>query len=122
MLFRSLNNMLCTLIINRGSLSEFEHLKVLLEAEIANEPDQRLKQKTYVNFYLYHRDVSENAVEAQRWKEAAISVRISKGHQTIENVLLLDESPEENLRFLATHNFCVSFITYWHFDIPILDF
>lgn len=117
-----LNNMLCALIINRGALSEFEQLKALLETEIANEPDQRLKQKTYVNFYLYHRDVSKNVEEAQRWRETAINVRVRKGRQIIEDVFLFNEAPEEDLRFLATRNFCVSFITYWHFDIPILDF
>ncbi len=117
-----LNNMLCALIINKGSLSEFEQLKALLKTEIFNEPDQRLRQKTYLNFYLYCRDISGNIEEAHQWKKAAINVGVRKGNQTIEDVFLFDEKPEEDLRFLATRNFCVSFITYWHFDIPILDF
>jgi len=117
-----LNNMLCALIINKGALSEFDQLKILLETEIANEPDQRLKKKTYVNFYFYYRDVAKNHEEAQKWKIAAINIKVRKNHQIIEDIFLHNEMPEENLRFLSTHNFCVSFITYWHFDIPILDF
>lgn len=117
-----LNNMVCALIINKGSLEEFEKLKDSLQEEIANEPDHRLKKKTYVNFFLYHRDVSGNGEETDRWRNAAINVRVKKSGQIIEDIHLFNEKPEKDFRFLSTRNFCVSFITYWHFNIPILDF
>ena len=117
-----LNNILCALIINKGNTRKFERLKRMLEAEIANEPDRRMWQKTYANFYLYCRDISKNYAEAQHWKDAVNGLKIKKSHQTMESVLVFNEVPTEDLRFLATRNFCVSFITYWHFDIPILDY
>lgn len=116
-----LNCMLCSIIIRSGTIDEFERICKMIEKELILEPDQRIRKKVYTNIYLYHRDVSKNHEKAHYWKAKALEIKAQDKRQMLEYIILTNSRPREDLRFLASKNFCVSFITYWHFSIPLLD-
>lgn len=116
-----INCMLCSIIIRSGPIDEFERICKMIEKELILEPDQRIRKKIYTNIYLYHRDVSMDHEKAQYWKAKALEIKAQDKRQMLEYIILTNSRPRKDLRFLASKNFCVSFITYWHFSIPLLD-
>ena len=116
-----LNNMLCSLIIKGKHSEEFGSLMEKLVTESKDEPDLQLRKKSYTNIYLYYCMIGDEKC-ATYWKNAAQSINLKSEKQTIENVFLFDEEPSKDMSFLASLPCCICFITYWHFDIPLLGF
>lgn len=116
-----LNNKLCALIIQRNSHSE-EFLPLLAELTrvVDEEPDANLRRKVYANIALYYRMVEDNT-SYEWWVAKVKQIRRNAVAHSFENSLLFGESTTKNFRFLAKQPCCVLFITYWHFDIPIID-
>lgn len=115
-----LNNILCSLIISSVASDEFGSLLEKLVFEARREPDLRICKKAYTNIFLYYQMVGDK-INATYWKNEAIKILPKEKTRSIENVFLFNEEPSEDLRFLSTQPCCVCFISYWHFDIPILD-
>ena len=116
-----LNNKLCALIIQRNSHSdEFPPLVAELAKVIDEEPDVNLRRKVFANIALYYKMI-EDTMSYERWLAKVKQIKRKSIVHPFEDILLFGESPSKNFRFLAKQPCCVFFITYWHFDIPIID-
>jgi len=116
-----LNNMLCAAIISKTTSAETESLLNRLITEVQDEPDIKLKRKVYTNVFLYYL-MKGDTDNAEYWKEAAVHVPSTSKVPTLEDTFLMGTQLDENFSFLSSQPCCIFFITYWHFDIPILGF
>lgn len=116
-----LNNMLCAAIIDEAISVDVASLLNKLISEIRDEPDLKLKRKVYTNIFLYYR-MKHDTGNAEYWKREALRIGNKFKLRSIEDIFLLGIPPDDNLIFLSSQPCCVFFITYWHFDIPILGF
>ncbi len=115
-----LNNKLCALII-RGDccLEEFLPLIAELVKVVNDEPDSNLRRKVFANIALYYKMAKDKA-NYEQWIAKVKQIKKKSSSNSLEDILLFDKPITDNFRFLATLPCCVFFITYWHFDIPIL--
>lgn len=116
-----LNNKLCALII-QGNAHPDEFLPLLAELKkvVDEEPDANLRRKVYANIALYYK-MAEDNTSYEWWVAKVKQIKRNAVVHPFENSLLFGESPIKSFRFLAKQPCCVFFITYWHFDIPIID-
>lgn len=116
-----LNNKLCALII-QGTPNPGELATILqnLIGVIEMEPDTNLKRKVYANLALYYKMAGDTPAY-KRYVDKVQQIKKASSVNPIEDVLLFGAPAAEKFRYLASQPCCVFFITYWHFDIPILD-
>ena len=116
-----LNNKLCALIVQgKPCPEEFRTLKTELIGVIEIEPDVNLQRKVYANLALYCKMVGDTA-GYERWVKKVVQIKKKSKTQPFEDVLLFGAPASKKFKFLATQPCCIFFITYWHFDIPIID-
>lgn len=116
-----LNNKLCALIIQGNShSSEVLPLMAELTRVVDEEPDPNLQRKVFSNIALYYK-MAGDSINYEHWVRKVKQIKRDSIVHPFEDILLFDEPPTMNFRFLATQPCCVFFITYWHFDVPILD-
>ncbi len=116
-----LNNKLCALIIQRNPHSnDFLPLLAELTRVVDEEPDANLRRKVYANIALYYK-MAEDTANYERWVAKVKQIKKNAVVHPFENSILFSESPAKSTNFLAQQPCCVFFITYWHFDIPIID-
>lgn len=116
-----LNNKLCALII-QGNVRSNEFLPLMAETvRVAEEePDTNLRRKVFANIALYYK-MAKDDVNYERWVARVKQIKRKAIAHPFEDILLFGAPSERDFRFLATQPCCVFFITYWHFDIPIID-
>lgn len=116
-----LNNMICWYISRSEVNEEFDNVKAQVLRLLSKEPDIRSSRKTYTNLFLYYNNVICDSQTAEYWRNMAISLHISSSKLMIEDIMLGLKKPDKDLKYLATKKYCISFITYWHFDLPLDD-
>lgn len=115
-----LNNKLCALIIQGNSQSnEFRPLMAELVRVTEDEPDANLRRKVFANIALYYKMAKDHA-NYEHWVTRVKQIKRKTIVHPFEDILLFGAPPAKDFRFLATRPCCVFFITYWHFDIPII--
>lgn len=116
-----LNNKLCALIVKgEPNPSELSAILPELMGTIDEEPDTNLRRKVYANLALYYK-MAGNTAACARWAAKVKSIKKESSMHAIEDVLLFGAPISEKFQYLASQPCCIFFITYWHFDIPILD-
>lgn len=116
-----LNNKLCALIIQgKPSPDEFRTLSTELTGVIELEPDANLQRKVYANLALYNK-MAGNTAAYEHWMAKVKKIEKKSKTHPFEDVLLFNAPAPKKFEFLAKQPCCVFFITYWHFDIPIID-
>lgn len=116
-----LNNKLCALIIQgKPNPDEFSAIHSDLVNVINMEPDTNLRRKVFANLALYYK-MARNTVGYERWVAKVKQIKKESSSHPIEDVLLFGAPISEKFKYLALQPCCVFFITYWHFDIPILN-
>lgn len=116
-----LNNKLCALIIQGNARSnEFLPLMAELVRAAEEEPDANLRRKVFANIALYYKMAKDHA-NYERWVARVKQIKRKTIAHPFEDILLFGAPPARDFRFLATQPCCIFFITYWHFDIPIID-
>jgi len=115
-----LNNKLCALIIQGNSHSnEFPPLMAELVRVAEDEPDANLRRKVFANIALYYKMAKDHA-NYEHWVTRVRQIKRKTIVHPFEDILLFGVPAAKDFRFLATQSCCVFFITYWHFDIPII--
>ena len=109
-----LSNKICWYILNGEKISEIDSFISQLKQYIKMEPDLRICKRIYFNLYQYYKYIEQNNNSAQYYFAKIIAMR----H-------VLDDKLDQLLINSKRHNndkpqIYVSFITYWHFDIPSL--
>lgn len=112
-----LNNKLCWYIKNNIEERLFIDLKYQLDKHLLNEPDSRLHRRVYINYSMYYKYVMGNTALSNAWLKKA--AEIPSNNDELGDAYIYGTYNNPELAFLAKQNYCVSFITYWHFDIPI---
>lgn len=112
-----LNNQICFMIIqnvdeNFSSISN-ETIKLL-----ENEPDVRLHRRTYINIALFYKYVLKNQTLYMSNINKAKEFEL-KGDLIGDHFINNSEPPQE-VYFIANQKCYISFITYWHFPIPMI--
>lgn len=109
-----LSNKICWYIISQKNIPDIDALKKQLNQYIKIEPDLRMCKRIYFNLHQYFKYVVLAEKSAQYyWKKAA----------AMEHVL--DDKLSKMMNRESTNAYekpqvYISFITYWHFDIPNL--
>ena len=111
-----LNNKLCWYIDNNVDERLFEALKYQIDKFLLTEPDSRLHRRTYINYSYYYKYVMNNPVLSSAWLKKAIE--IPSNNDELGDVYISGICQNSELSFLARQHFYISFITYWHFDLP----
>lgn len=112
-----LNNKLCWYIINNVDERLFGDLKFQIDKLLLTEPDSRLHRRTYINYSNYYKYVMNNPILANAWIKKAME--IPSNNDELGDIYISGICNNSELAFLAKQHFYVSFITYWHFDLPI---
>lgn len=112
-----LNNKLCWYIVHKVDKNRFEELKKQLEELLVLEPDTRLHRRSCINFSKYFLHVENNTEQSQKWLERARAY--SALGDELGDCYIKNSCSNKNFKFLFQQKFYTSFITYWHFDLPM---
>jgi len=110
-------NRLCWFIANKVPLRLFINLKEQIDALLISEPDLRLHCRAYINYSSYYRNVINDIAQTQLWLDMAKTKQVDDDElcrSFIEN-----DNPK-GLGIMRNRPYYISFITYWHFEIPML--
>lgn len=114
-----LNNELCWHILNKSSEQEFIAVKKQLDLALNVEPDKRLHRRTYINYAKYYDNVLNNIEKSLYWEKVASQIILP--NDKLGNAFLRPEAAvDTELQYLASKPYYISFITYWHFDLPMI--
>ncbi len=113
-----LNNKLCWYIMNRVDERLFLDLKSQIDYQLLSEPDSRLHRRTYINYALYYKHVKNDIGLYNLWMKSSSSINVENDELGDSFITGVCNNPE--LKFLTSKPFYVSFITYWHFDLPMI--
>ena len=113
-----LNNQICWLIDNKIVDSRFLNIKNKILNLLNDEPDRRLHKRSYINISQYYYIVLNDVQNQQYYLNNAKVIRI-KGDD-LNTAFIDQDSTEGDLLFQIQKNYLVSFIIYWHFDLPML--
>lgn len=112
-----LNNQLCYMIlqnVDEDFTSVSNEAKKLLE----KEPDIRLHRRTYINIALFYKYVLDNQIlyisNIEKAKEFQIKGDLIGDH------FINNSKPPQEVYFISNQKCYISFITYWHFPIPMI--
>lgn len=112
-----LNNMLCWCIVHKSSSEMFYEVKRQLDDLLFEEPDIRLRKRTYVNYSIYFRDVLKDEETYRKFIKKAASINAK---DLLCDYFIYGICKDKNYQYLCKCCCYVSFITYWHFDIPMI--
>ena len=108
-----LSNKICWYIVNEMCIPDIETFKRQISSYTAIEPDLRIKKRIYFNFYQYYKWIESDELLANYyWTEM-----LSMSNVLDDKLNKLINKGKKNCRHPQIY---VSFITYWHFDIPNL--
>lgn len=112
-----LNNKLCWYIKHSVEERLFQNLKSQLDQLLLIEPDSRLHRRVYINYSNYYKYVLDNHTISNAWLKKASE--IYSPNDELGDVYIHGINKNSNYDFLSKQKIYVSFITYWHFDIPM---
>lgn len=112
-----LNNKLCWFIVNSVEERLFIDLKAQIDKLLVNEPDLRLHRRIFINYSKYYQHVLCDSTVSNAWLKKA--KEIPSNNDELGDTYISGTCKNLELSFLAKQKFYISFITYWHFDIPI---
>lgn len=112
-----LNNKLCWYIKHGVEDRLFQNLKSQLDQLLLIEPDSRLHRRVYINYSNYYKYVSGNDVISNAWLKNASE--IPSNNDELGDIYIHGINENSNYDFLSKQKIYVSFITYWHFDLPM---
>lgn len=112
-----LNNQLCWYILHKVEKNVFFKLKKQLDKLLESEPDLRLHRRAFINYSKYYEIVLGDLSTAQEMLKKASFIYIS--NDTLGDSFISGKCQDNNLLFLSKCPYYVSFITYWHFDLPM---
>lgn len=113
-----LNNQLCWLIDNKLSDNRFINIKNKILDILVKEPDLRLHKRSYLNISQYYYIVTNEIENQQHYLQKAQSIRINGDDLNI--AFFNKNTTIKDLKFQINKDYLVSFIVYWHFDLPML--
>lgn len=108
------SNKICWYIIEQKIMDDIETFKMQLDYYIKIEPDLRICKRIYFNMYQYYKYIVSDSSNAQYYWQKVISMR-----QVLDDKLDKMVNREKTKSYIIPQVY-VSFITYWHFDIPNL--
>ncbi len=109
-----LSNKICWYIIRKKKIPNIDELIKQLNRYIKIEPDLRMSKRIYFNLHQYFQYVALDNKSAQyNWQKASAM-------QHVLDDKLDKMMARESSNTYAEPQVYVSFITYWHFDIPNL--
>jgi len=109
-----LSNKICWYVISQKSIHDIDSLKKDLNHYIKLEPDLRMCKRIYFNLHQYFKYIALDANSAQYyWRKASIIEHVFD--DKLKKMMNL-----ESANAYAEPQVYISFITYWHFDIPNL--
>lgn len=112
-----LNNQLCYMILQNVD-EDFTSVSNEAIKLLENEPDIRLHRRTYINIALFYKYVLDNQILYISNIEKAKEFQI-KGDLIGDHFINNSEPPQE-VYFISNQKCYISFITYWHFPIPMI--
>lgn len=112
-----LNNQLCWYILHKVEENLFLKLKQQLDKLLETEPDLRLHRRTFINYSKYYQNVMNDPITANKMLVKAACIDVS--NDDISDAFINGTCNDKNLLFLSKRPYYVSFITYWHFDLPM---
>lgn len=109
-----LSNKICWYIMGKKSISNIDEFKKQLNRYIKIEPDLRICKRIYFNLHQYFQYVASDNKSAQYyWQKASAMEHVID--DKLNKMMLLESS-----NAYTKPQVYISFITYWHFDIPNL--
>lgn len=112
-----LNNQLCYMILQNVD-EDFSSISKETIKLLENEPDIRLHCRTYINIALFYKHVLKNQTLYITNIEKAKEFHI-KG-DFIGDHFINNSNPPQDVYFISNQKCYISFITYWHFPIPMI--
>lgn len=109
------NNIICCFLVREIKYNNMTSLLRKIDLEMALEPDKRIHRRIFFNLHQYYQYICrDNSAAEDVWKKM----------QSIQGTV--DEHLDELIRQEEQHSlthfpFYPTFITYWHFDIPMIE-
>ena len=109
------NNIICCFLVREIKYNSMTSLLRKIDLEMALEPDKRIHRRIFFNLHQYYQYICrDNSAAEDVWKKM----------QSIQGTV--DEHLDELIRQEEQHSlthfpFYPTFITYWHFDIPMIE-
>lgn len=110
-----LSNKICYYIVVRQLCEDIIKLRETINKYMAIEPDKRIHRRIYFNLHQYYKYVVNNETEATNAWAKMSSITGTTDEQLDQLIKLESKSNNSNIPLY------VSFITYWHFDIPMIE-
>lgn len=110
-----LSNKICYYIVARQLCEDIIKLRETINKYMAIEPDKRIHRRIYFNLHQYYKYVVNNETEATNAWAKMSSITGTTDEQLDQLIKLESKSNNSNIPLY------VSFITYWHFDIPMIE-
>lgn len=109
------NNIICCFLVREIEFNNMAALLRKIDLVMNLEPDKRIHRRLFFNLHQYYRYICRDCSAAEDfWK------KMQSIHGTVDEHL--DELIRlENRHSLSLFPFYPSFITYWHFDIPMIE-
>lgn len=110
-----LSNKICYYIVSRQLCEDILKFLENLNEYMAIEPDKRIHRRIYFNLHQYYKYIANNETEANNAWTRMNSIMETTDEQLDKLIKLENKSNNSNIPLY------VSFITYWHFDIPMIE-
>lgn len=109
-----LSNKICFYIISQQICDELPKMLENIKKNMEIEPDKRIHRRIYFNLHQYYQYIEKD---------------LEKANEAWENMLHISETIDEKLNRLIKIErsnkrdipIYISFIAYWHFDIPMIE-
>ncbi len=109
-----LSNKICFFVISQQICDELPKILESIKKNMEIEPDKRIHRRLYFNLHQYYQYIEKN---------------LEKASEAWESMLHINETIDEKLnRLIKTEKsynqkipVYISFIAYWHFDIPMIE-
>lgn len=113
-----LNNRLCFYILNSIISQDIPNIITTIQDMLSTEPDKRMHLRSYTNMYLYYKQIGNEELKDKYFRQCN---EYSDIQDNLVDALLKQNCIDENYLFMFSKGIYVSFISYWHFEIPILE-
>lgn len=109
-----MSNIICWHLINNIKLENDVEFFKELSNHMAIEPDQRIHRRILFNLYQYYKVVEKNKnKEKEMWEKMELITGTIDEH--LDRLIKSEINNKDGISFYP------SFITYWHFDIPMIE-
>lgn len=110
-----LSNKICYYIISHQICEELPKILESIKKNMEIEPDRRIHRRVYFNLHQYYQYIQKDTEKANEAWESMLHIS-----DTIDEKLnkLIKIEKNNNTSNISVY---ISFIAYWHFDIPMIE-